>query len=243
MRLTRKAWKSSAGSPSASFSFFRFLNSSMLSMSVDSTSARYSGTFGMGEAGSDLGHRVLDQGGDRLLVPALEPRPGLLVDLPELLEDGFEPAAQFLVLALERLELAGRELLLPDHRLELGERRRRLVDDRDEIGLDEHPHLDLDDGEAVLGRLGLEPLEQLFLLGLLLLDDLVALFAVVRALEKVGDVAPEILDQAVHGRGERGALSGRKHEERRLVRGLEVVDVEQVVRRPCRPFPGSRAAA
>ncbi len=166
------------------------------------------------------------------LVPAPEERPRLLVDLLELLEDVLELARQLLVFRLERLQGLLGDLLFLDQALDLGEGDGLALEDGDEIGPREHAHLDLDDREALFGRLLLEPLEDVPLLFLLALDDGVPLFRVIRALEQVGDVRPEHVDQLGHGLAEELSLAGGEHDEDGLVGVLEVVDVEDVVGRP-----------
>ena len=171
---------------------------------------------GIGEFAADDVDDGLDDGSDGFGVPGLETVAGFLLDLPELLEDGFQLLGQDLVFLLQGLQVGGRKLLLLDQGLELGKRRRLVLDDGNEIGFDEEAHLDLNDREALLGRLLLEGLQKGFLLGLLLFDDGVPALGVVGAFEQVRDVVLQHLQEVVHSRHEQSALAGRERQQGRL---------------------------
>ena len=87
-------------------------------------------------------------------------------------------------------------------RLDLGEGDGLPLEDGDEVGTAEQAHLDLDDGKALRGHLLLEGLEDLPLLLLLGLDEGVALVRVIGALQELGHVRLQHLDELGHRFGE-----------------------------------------
>lgn len=137
---------------------------------------------------------------------------------------------QVFVFLAEFVQVLLDELFLLDQGLELGEGDGLVAQDGDELGPAEEAHLDLDEREALLGGFVLEGLEEVLLLPLLGFDDPVPAFRIILALEELRDMPLEHGDEVAHPLAEQTPLTGRQHDQGRLVGSFKVVDVEDVVR-------------